>query len=229
MTFNKSVLSPPAKKSPQSADDLRSCKVVSAVSKLPSEMLTEIFLWVVEDTRCYLSSFAGALARSNSLQAAIRVSHVCSLWLHVALSSPIWKRLDMLLDIETYTRGVCQTHYFLTRCPRVNLEISIRRGKNGEHISLSSIQDVVVGYASRITSLCLHLDAPAIASFLHLPAGSFPALQTLDLGIDHDSHEDWIAHTTGPSTGFAGVSRLAPRLFYFSLTPIHGISKKSHE
>ncbi|KAJ7133943.1 hypothetical protein C8R43DRAFT_1022648, partial [Mycena crocata] len=186
-------------------------------------MLTEIFLWVVEDTRYYLSSFAGTLARSYSLQAAIRLSHVCSLWLHVALSSPIWKRLELLLDIETYTKGIFQTHYFLTRCPRVNLDISIRRGKNGECISLSSIQDVVVGYTSRITSLCLHLDAPAISSFLHLPAGSFPALLTLDLGIDHGSHEDWIAHTTGPSTGFEGVSALAPRLLSCSLTPIHGI------
>ncbi|KAJ7124595.1 hypothetical protein C8R43DRAFT_1147263 [Mycena crocata] len=194
----------------------------SQFTQLPNELLAEIFRWAVKDAQSYLPGFTSGSRPGQPLSPpAICLSHVCAHWRQVALALPLWGRVNLVLDVDTYKQALAQTDYLLRRCPYSAVELVILEGKSAGNTPVLAIHDIVLVYAARTTSLSVQLDASAIQFFLELPAGSLPVLRTLRLHVHHSCYLDGYPNTHGVSTNPTHtqlLTQLAPGLSSFSLT-----------
>ncbi|KAJ6557030.1 hypothetical protein DFH09DRAFT_1317605 [Mycena vulgaris] len=203
--------------------------LVMGFRQLPEELVAEIFQWAGEDARCILPDFGAQYPRGYTKRAGeglsipISLSLVCYRWRQIALLCPIWKRLDIALDVNAavYKRALSQARSFLARAPRSNLDIRLRHRRHRENLhAMTVIADIVAPYAPRITSLSLELDVEVTGLFLRLPANSLPTLRLLGLKIRHycpDDFETWLLYTPHVNPGLTPMSQLAPRLSSFLL------------
>ncbi|KAJ7499651.1 hypothetical protein FB451DRAFT_1549206 [Mycena latifolia] len=178
--------------------------LVNGFRQLPNEILGEIFSSVVAGKMCTLPG----LYESDTA---------------VALSTPIWNRVDIVVDRTTNDAALAQTHTLFARASgRANLDINLTCGLPFRRLDaqVRCIPDIVVPYSARIAHLNLNLDAEPMEPFLRLPAGSFPALEALHLSVryySHPNHSTWLVF--GPEADPGRTFQLAPQLVDFSFVP----------
>ncbi|KAK7050650.1 hypothetical protein R3P38DRAFT_3608564 [Favolaschia claudopus] len=201
---------------------------VSALRRLPVEMLTEIFYWVSAGGQpCIIPYFPDHM--HNPAFPALVLSRVSSLWRVVALQSPIWGNVQIRLDARTYAQAVKQAQSLFSRCPYSLLEIRIDLDNApAQALSRASMQNIIVPHSQRIYSLCLDLDILAARLLFQLPQNSLPELSTLTLLVRHGQCAEWLDIGLEDDHNQTPLSLIAPRLTHLTISSFVANSPNCH-
>ncbi|KAJ7465365.1 hypothetical protein B0H11DRAFT_63608 [Mycena galericulata] len=166
--------------------------VISPLRHLPTEILAEIFKICVAQSR-FLNMFDYSI--DNPRTAPILLTHVCSLWRHVAITTPrLWDRLS-LRSPSAYPMGkVPLIADLVNRSHPHWLVVEIRtssRDIDDTKLTHSVLPALVAlpQFRDRVESLELGLDIRTFPAILSLSTPNLPRLRTLDLSLS--VREDW--------------------------------------
>ncbi|KAJ7138594.1 hypothetical protein C8R46DRAFT_1137322, partial [Mycena filopes] len=122
--------------------------------------------------------------------------------------------VSLRLEAATYQAELDRIYaYFAVNSPRNNLKLFL--GDTPGDTPQRVIADVILPYASRLTSLDLHIDIDVVENLLRLPAGTFPQLQSLRLSVVHRVHTGWLLFRPEGDPTRTDMLALAPRLSSF--------------
>ncbi|KAJ7286309.1 hypothetical protein C8J57DRAFT_661697 [Mycena rebaudengoi] len=169
------------------------CAVAASIRRLPTELLTDIFLLFVEDYADYR-------------RPVLRLSQVSSYWRQVAHSTPrLWTFLYLRPKTKPTEDYMSSTKAWMERSSP--LPVSVHVDTTLPAMDLAGLMNVLLSVANRWTAL--NTTFKTLRSFPQLPSDGFPTLETISLnGEDGHMYDLNVqAFTT------------APRLHNVRLTP----------
>ncbi|PPQ89466.1 hypothetical protein CVT25_011992 [Psilocybe cyanescens] len=164
--------------------------VVSAVRKLPTEILQEIFLWVTQ-----ISQRRSSSVRLRHFDAPWELGQICQSWRTISLDLPfLWNRLPTVYLDSSSTRTKLQVQYvneLLRRSRGVPLDVGI--GVDGFNGKTHPIIDILCQHAERWETAALSLRCKAFDGLRSI-RGRLSALETIALS-DPFSELPWTEET----------------------------------
>ena len=173
------------------------CKVALAPHrKLPVDVLRCIFAMLVEEEDQGIYIPFKQSSEDLIIPAAVVLTHVCSLWRHIALSSPeLWNNIS--LEMDKHDRSVPFALELLSRaCDLpINLELRLpiyRHGSGDSHIDFVHAVYQLTSNRS-VQKLRLHTDgdfSPVVSPENMFIVGTFNGVR--DLHLQFDDFSCWI-------------------------------------
>ncbi|KAJ7890391.1 hypothetical protein B0H13DRAFT_2197988, partial [Mycena leptocephala] len=143
---------------------------LSPVARLPAELLVHIFTCCLDST---LHLFYDVISPNN---APMVLTHVCSRWRAIALTTPrLWENMSLRLDEDPRSRASFLPEVLLRSRPHP-LFVDIRASLTS---TFSEFENVLL--MGRARTLKLQLPSASLLSFGGLPEGSLSALHTLHI------------------------------------------------
>ena len=174
------------------------CKVALAPHrKLPADVLRCIFAMLVEEEDQGIHIPFKQSSEDLIIPAAVALTHVCSLWRRIALSSPeLWNNIS--LEMDKHDRSFAFALELLSRaCDLpINLELRLptyRHGSGDSHIDFVNAVYQLTSNRS-VQKLRLHIDEyffPVISPENMFIVGTFDGVRDLHLQF-HDFSPCWI-------------------------------------
>ncbi|KAJ7159707.1 hypothetical protein C8R46DRAFT_373480 [Mycena filopes] len=121
---------------------------------------------------------------------------------------------SVTLEYATYRAELARIHTHFARGSLQN-KLKLSLGERPDDTPQRVIADIIQPYASRLTSLDLHIDIDVVENLLRLPAGTFPQLQSLRLVVVHRVHTGWLLFRPEDELTMTNMLALAPRLSCF--------------
>ncbi|KAJ7286323.1 hypothetical protein C8J57DRAFT_661924 [Mycena rebaudengoi] len=174
------------------------CAVAAPIRRLPTELLTDIFLLFIEDYVHFTSV--------NCRRAVLGLSQVSPYWRRVAHSTPrLWIFLYLRPKSKPTEDYLSSTKAWMERSSP--LPVSVHVGTTPPAMDLIGLMNVLLSAANRWKAL--NTTFKSLQSFPQLPSDAFPTLETISLnGEDGRMYDLNVqAFTT------------APRLHNVRLTP----------
>ncbi|KAF7332457.1 F-box domain-containing protein [Mycena kentingensis (nom. inval.)] len=162
------------------------------ISKLPLEIITEIFMHSLPSPQSWDNYFNSALSGRS---APLVLTWTCSQWRSLAMASPaLWSTFYVYLS-HGYSKKVYSQAQLLDISREwlgraADRELSIGVCAEGSSERLKHLWSIIEENCSRIASLWVTFFSPAQGVAIHAEGLSFPRLQSLGILLDCSDDED---------------------------------------